>query len=155
MTDKEIIENEIGLSMTDFNNLFEEIRLSEVIKYYNNSPLINEHSNGISFFGRYINLEFYKKLQAQLSDRNLKLLASYRTSTKRWNDFKFPDYKSKDQLLDIKKLCFSIIKETNELKLLSSVYTYETDRAIFNDVIGIWDKKYKIEVLWNDYFDIV
>ena len=155
MTDKEIVESEIGLTTTNFDSLFGQIRLSEIIKYYSNSPLINEPINGISFYGRDIDLEVYRKLQSILSSRNLKLLASFRTLTKRWNDFKFPDYKSKDQLIDIRKQCFCIIKETNDLRLLNSVYAYETDRTLFNDIIGTWDKKYKIEVLWNDYYDIV
>lgn len=155
MTDKEIIESEIGLSTTDFDSLFGDIRLSEIIKYYSNSPLIKEPTNGISFYGRDINLETYKKLQSTLGERNLKLLVSFRTLTKRWSDFAFPNYKSKNQLIDISKQCFCIIKEPNDLKLLNSVYAYETDRTIFNDVIGTWSERYRIEVLWNDYYDIV
>lgn len=60
MTEKEIIEEEIGLSWTEFNILFGDIKLSEIIKYYNNSPLTFEHTNGICFFGKDINLEVSK-----------------------------------------------------------------------------------------------
>jgi len=154
MIDIDLIERETNLSGDEFDNLFKEIRLSEVIKYYSNSG--NENTlKGISFYGRRVDKNKYREFNQILSNKNLRLLMSYQTRTKRWNDFEFPEFSNTDKLIDIDKQCYHVIEKVDNKKLLSVVYSYYDDKSTFNSITNNWIDKFGLDVLWNDYFDLV
>jgi hypothetical protein len=155
MTEQELIEEKTNLTIDFFNSLFNEIQLSEIINYehdfFNNDVGIK----GISFYGRRITLEEYDKLCNILKSRGLKLLISLDTLTKRWNNFSFSKFPNRDLLTDIEKQCYSLIKETDNSLLSKYIYSYDENRKILNKTLQIWTEKYNLDILWNDYFDIV
>lgn len=155
MIDTELIKKETNFSQLEFENLFNEIILSEVIKYYDNSGFDNNTFKGISFYGRKISIDNFFEFNKTLSEKKLRLLMSYETRTKRWNDFKFPNFSNIDKLYDIDNQCYHLIEKVDNFRLFNSVYSYDSDRMKFNSITSKWINKFGLELIWNDYFDIV
>ena len=155
MIDTESIQKETKLEKIEFENLFNEILLSEVIKYYDNSDYLENTIKGISFFGKEISIDKYIEYNNILRKNNLRLLMSCKTMTRRWNDFTFPDFKNIETLIDIDKQCYHVIEYIENRELLKYIYSYYSDRIKFNSITNKWLEKHGLEVVWNDYSDIV
>jgi len=155
MNDNKLIEEKTNLTFDFFNSLFNDIKLSEIINYEHDFFNNEVNIKGISFYGKKISLEEYDKICNVLKPRGLKLLISFDIFTKRWNNFSFPKFPNKDLLIEIEKQCYSIINETDNSVLSQFIYSFDNDRKLLNRIIQKWTEKYNLDILWNDYFDIV
>jgi hypothetical protein len=155
VTEEKLITENTNLEVETFYALFNDILLSEIITYQHDHCSHLGEIKGITFFGRKISLKEYQRISELLIIKGLKLLISFDTFTKRWRDFSFPKFPNKEILLDIDKQCFSLIRETNNKTLLNYTYSYDQDRQILNSTFEKWISEYNLDILWNDYFDIV